>query len=116
LRKGMEGEGGGYLGALKGMEGVQAAVTLPFGEGLKKERALFQECMASPQSKGQIHAFFAEREATKIPDVPAGTIAMKIERAVVIGAGTMGGGIAMNFAHPGIPVTAVRIAQDLPQR
>src|SRR5438067_7135218 len=68
--------------------------------------------MASPQSKGQIHAFFAEREATKIPDVPPGTPARKIERAAVIGAGTMGGGIAMNFANAGIPVTVVEVAQD----
>src|SRR3970040_1307842 len=62
-----------YLAPFKCIEAVQAAVTLPFADGLKKERALFQECMASPQSKGQIHAFFAEREATKIPDVPPGT-------------------------------------------
>src|SRR5438067_11551602 len=68
--------------------------------------------MASPQSKGQIHAFFAEREATKIPDVPPGTPARKIERAAVIGAGTMGGGIAMNFANAGIPVTVVEVAQE----
>ena len=51
---------------------VQAAVTLPFDGGLKRERELFQECMASPQSKAQLHVFFAEREATKIPDVPPG--------------------------------------------
>ena len=108
FKKGIEREARGYLAPFKCIEAVQAAVTLPFAEGLKRERQLFQECMASPQSKGQIHAFFAEREATKIPDVPPGTPARKIERAAVIGAGTMGGGIAMNFANAGIPVTVVK--------
>jgi 3-hydroxyacyl-CoA dehydrogenase len=112
FRKSIEREARGYLAPFKCIEAVQAAVTLPFPEGLKKERVLFQECMASPQSKGQIHAFFAEREATKIPDVPPGTPAKKIERAAVIGAGTMGGGIAMNFANAGIPVTVVEVGQD----
>ncbi len=112
FRKGIEREARGYLAPFKCMEAVQAAVTLPFAEGLKKERALFQECMASPQSKGQIHAFFAEREATKIPDVPPGTPTKKIELAAVIGAGTMGGGIAMNFANAGIPVTLLEVKQD----
>jgi 3-hydroxyacyl-CoA dehydrogenase len=112
FRKSIEREARGYLAPFKCIEAVQAAVNLPFAEGLKKERELFQECMASPQSKGQIHAFFAEREATKIPDVPPGTPAKKIERATIIGAGTMGGGIAMNFANAGIPVTVVEVAQD----
>src|SRR5229473_3625277 len=112
FRKSIEREARGYLAPFKCIEAVQAAVTLPFAEGLKRERQLFQECMASPQSKGQIHAFFAEREATKIPDVPPGTPARKIERAAVVGAGTMGGGIAMNFANAGIPVTVVEVAQD----
>src|SRR5712691_11097042 len=112
FRKSIEREARGYLAPFKCIEAVQAAVTLPFAEGLKRERALFQECMASPQSKGQIHAFFAEREATKIPDVPPGTPAKKIERVAVIGAGTMGGGIAMNFANAGIPVTVVEMAQE----
>ena len=112
FRKSIEREARGYLAPFKCIEAVQAAVTLPFAEGMKKERELFQECMASPQSRGQIHAFFAEREATKIPDVPVGTPTKKIERAAVIGAGTMGGGIAMNFANAGIPVTVVEVAQD----
>ncbi len=112
FKKGIEREARGYLAPFKCIEAVQAAVTLPFAEGLKRERQLFQECMASPQSKGQIHAFFAEREATKIPDVPPGTPARKIERAAVIGAGTMGGGIAMNFANAGIPVTVVEMSQE----
>src|SRR5712691_10204699 len=112
FRKSIEREARGYLAPFKCIEAVQAAVTLPFAEGLKRERQLFQECMASPQSKGQIHAFFAEREATKIPDVPPGTPARKIERAAVIGAGTMGGGIAMNFANAGIPVTVVEVTQE----
>ncbi|HTY78563.1 MAG TPA: 3-hydroxyacyl-CoA dehydrogenase NAD-binding domain-containing protein [Candidatus Bathyarchaeia archaeon] len=112
FRKSIEREARGYLAPFKCIEAVQAAVSLPFAEGLKKERALFQECMASSQSKGQIHAFFAEREATKIPDVPPGTPTKKIDRAAVIGAGTMGGGIAMNFANAGIPVTVVEVTQE----
>jgi len=112
FRKGIEREARGYFAPFKCIEAVQAAVTLPFPEGLKRERALFLECMASPQSKGQIHAFFAEREANKIPDVPPGTPARKVERAAVIGAGTMGGGIAMNFANAGIPVTVVEVTKE----
>ncbi len=86
------------------IESVEAAVRLPFGEGLKKERALFLECRESEQSRGQRHVFFAEREAAKIPDVPRDTPPLAIESAAVIGCGTMGAGIAMCFADAGIPV------------
>jgi 3-hydroxyacyl-CoA dehydrogenase len=79
---------------------------------MKRERELFQELMASPESKAQRYFFFAEREAAKIPDVPADTPTKEIKKAAVIGAGTMGGGIAMNFANAGIPVTVVEVAKD----
>src|SRR6266849_5654067 len=94
------------------VKAVEAAVSLPFADGLKRERELFVELLNSPESKAQRYFFFAEREAAKIPDVPADTPAKDIKKAAVIGAGTMGGGIAMNFANVGIPVTVVEVAQD----
>jgi 3-hydroxyacyl-CoA dehydrogenase len=91
---------------------VEAAVSLPFEAGIKRERELFAELMASPESKAQRYFFFAEREAAKIPDVPADTPVKDVKKAAVIGAGTMGGGIAMNFANVGIPVTVVEMGQE----
>ncbi|MBI3706562.1 MAG: enoyl-CoA hydratase/isomerase family protein [Proteobacteria bacterium] len=97
----------GLLSPHKIVDAVEAAVTLPFDEGLKRERELFLECLASPQSLGLRHMFFAEREAAKIPDLPAEAPVRAIARAGIVGAGTMGGGIAMCFANAGIPVTVV---------
>src|SRR4030095_10592360 len=94
------------------IKAVEAAVNLPFAEGIKRERELFVELLNSPESKAQRYFFFAEREAAKIPDVPVDTPAKEIKKAAVIGAGTMGGGSAMTFANPGIPVTVVEGAQD----
>jgi len=94
------------------IKAVEAAVNLPFDAGLKRERELFAELLTSPESKAQRYFFFAEREAAKIPDVPGDTPARDIKKAAVIGAGTMGGGIAMNFANAGIPVTVVEVAKD----
>jgi 3-hydroxyacyl-CoA dehydrogenase len=94
------------------IKAVEAAVGLPFAEGLKRERELFAELLTSPESKAQRYFFFAEREAAKIPDVPADTPAKDVKKAAVIGAGTMGGGIAMNFANAGIPVTVVEVNQE----
>ena len=91
---------------------VEAAVNLPFDQGLERERELFIEVLSSLESKAQRYFFFAEREAAKIPDVPADTPTKEIRQAAVIGAGTMGGGIAMNFANVGIPVIVVEVAQD----
>jgi len=86
------------------IDAVEAATKLPFEEGLKREAELFQDCLFSDQSKALIHVFFGEREVAKIPDVPKETPLIPINRAAVVGAGTMGGGIAMNFANAGIPV------------
>jgi 3-hydroxyacyl-CoA dehydrogenase len=94
------------------VKAVEAAVSLPFDAGITRERELFAELLTSPESKAQRYFFFAEREAAKIPDVPADTAPKDIKRAAVIGAGTMGGGIAMNFANVGIPVTVVEMAKD----
>ena len=94
------------------VKAVEAAVSLPFDQGIKRERELFVELLNSPESKAQRYFFFAEREAAKIPDVPTDTPAREIKKAAVIGAGTMGGGIAMNFANAGIPVTVVEVAPE----
>jgi 3-hydroxyacyl-CoA dehydrogenase len=93
------------------IEAVEAAATLPFDQGLKRERELFAKLLGGEQSKAQRYFFFAEREAAKIPDVPSDTPAKTIRKAAVIGAGTMGGGIAMNFANAGIPVTIIEAEQ-----
>jgi len=91
---------------------VQAAVELPFDEGLKRERELFLELLTSPESAAQRYYFFAEREAAKVLDVPADTPQREIKKAGIVGAGTMGGGIAMNFANAGIPVTLLEVRQE----
>ncbi|HEV8143179.1 MAG TPA: 3-hydroxyacyl-CoA dehydrogenase NAD-binding domain-containing protein [Methylomirabilota bacterium] len=112
FRKSVARQTRGFRAPENCIKAVEAAVNLPFDEGLKRERELFQELMASPESKAQRYFFFAEREAAKIPDVPASTPAKDIKKAAIIGAGTMGGGIAMNFANAGIPVTVVEIQKD----
>src|SRR5580765_4873726 len=112
FRKSVARQTRGFRAPENCIKAVEAAVNLPFAEGLKRERELFVELLNSPESKAQRYFFFAEREAAKIPDVPADTPAKEIKKAAVIGAGTMGGGIAMNFANAGIPVTVVEVAQD----
>ena len=94
------------------VEAVEAAITQSFEDGMAKERELFLECVQSDQSAAQRHAFFAEREVAKIPDVPADTPTRTIETAAVLGAGTMGGGIAMNFANAGIPVHVLETSPE----
>ncbi|BBK29995.1 short chain enoyl-CoA hydratase /3-hydroxyacyl-CoA dehydrogenase [Stella humosa] len=90
---------------------VQAAVELPFDEGIAYERALCDELKASAQSRAQRHIFFAERDAAKVPGVGRDTPVARIGQAAVIGAGTMGGGIAMCLASAGIPVTLIETTQ-----
>ncbi len=94
------------------IKAVEAAVALPFDQGIARERELFLELLASPESRAQRYVFFAEREAAKIPDVPSDTPAREIRTAAVIGSGTMGGGIAMCFANAGIPVTVVDVSRE----
>jgi 3-hydroxyacyl-CoA dehydrogenase len=90
---------------------VAASVTMPFDDGIRFERERFMHLMQTTESKALRHAFFAERLASKIPDVPADTPTRAIRKAAVIGAGTMGGGIAMNFANAGIPVVMLETQQ-----
>ncbi len=94
------------------IESVRNAFTLPFDEGLKAERALFDVLVKGQQSQAQRHIFFAEREAAKVSDLSKDLKGARVARAAVIGAGTMGGGIAMCFANVGIPVTLVEVGED----
>ncbi len=98
------------------VEAVRNAITLPFEEGLKREGELFRKLVTGDQSKAQRHIFFAEREAARVPGIPEGTKRRPITSGAVIGAGTMGGGIAMCFANAGIPVTIVETGRDLLQK
>jgi 3-hydroxyacyl-CoA dehydrogenase len=103
---------GPFPAPLKCVEAVAAAATMKFDDGLKFERELFVQLVQSTESKALRHAFFAERAASKIPDVPEGTPVRPIKSAAVIGAGTMGGGIAMNFANAGLPVKILEMKQE----
>src|SRR5260221_405685 len=94
----------GLLAQLAAIDAVEAATKLPFDRGCQKEEELFTKCLFSDQSKALIHAFFGEREVAKIPDVPKETPALGVNSVGIVGAGTMGGGIAMVFANAGIPV------------
>ena len=91
---------------------IEAAVALPFDQGIARERALFEELESSIESQAQRYAFFAERNTSKIPDVPSATRTLEVNTVGVVGAGTMGGGIAMNFLNAGIPVTLVEMSQE----
>ncbi len=91
---------------------VEAAVSLSYEDAVARENELFMLCMKSTHSKAQRHLFFAEREVAKIPDVPKDTPLRPIKQVAVIGGGTMGGGIAMNFANVGIPVLLKEITQE----
>ncbi|ENZ81373.1 3-hydroxyacyl-CoA dehydrogenase, short chain enoyl-CoA hydratase [Caulobacter vibrioides OR37] len=97
----------GFMAPENNIKCIEAAVNLPFDEGLQEERKLFMELMSGSQSAAQRYVFFAERQAAKIPDVPDDTPTIPIKKVGVIGAGTMGGGIAMNFLNAGIPVTII---------
>jgi 3-hydroxyacyl-CoA dehydrogenase len=97
---------------LKCVEAVAASAKMKFDDGMKFERELFLGLMFTPECKALRHAFTAERATTKIPDVPADTPVRDIKKIAVIGAGTMGGGITMNFLNAGIPVVMLEMKQD----
>ncbi|MGH9537218.1 MAG: 3-hydroxyacyl-CoA dehydrogenase NAD-binding domain-containing protein [Terriglobales bacterium] len=92
------------IAPLAAIDAIEAATRLPFEQGCETEARLFIDCLYSDQSKALIHVFFGEREVAKIPDIPKETAVRPINSAAVVGAGTMGGGIAMTFANAGIPV------------
>jgi len=97
-------------------EAVSWTLDVPFDEALKKERESFMRLVAGDQSKAQRYAFFSEREAAKVSGVPEGTKPRPVERVAIIGAGTMGGGIAMSFANAGIPVTLIETGEEALKR
>src|SRR5436305_10051386 len=94
----------GLIAPVAAISAVEAATKMPFEEGCKVEEKLFIDCLFSQQSKSLIHVFFSEREVNKIPDIPKETPIIPVKSAAVVGAGTMGGGIAMVLANAGLPV------------
>jgi 3-hydroxyacyl-CoA dehydrogenase len=102
----------GQIAPAKAIEAVEAAATLPFLDAVKKEAELFQQCLHSEQSKGLIHIFFGERVVAKIHGIGKETSRRTIEKAAVVGAGTMGGGITMAYVNAGIPVVLKEINQE----
>src|SRR5215213_1284917 len=102
----------GFDAPMKNVEAVKVACEKPYAEGVLDERKLFMELMSGTQAKAQQYFFFAERKANKIEGLPENTTPRDIKRVGVIGAGTMGGGISMNFLSAGIPVTIVEMGQD----
>jgi 3-hydroxyacyl-CoA dehydrogenase len=94
----------GLTAPFAAIDAVEAATKLPFDEGVQVERKLFEQCLFSDQAKALMHVFFAEREVAKIPGLSPEAKPIEIKQAAIIGAGTMGGGIAMNFANAGVPV------------
>ncbi|MEP0069116.1 3-hydroxyacyl-CoA dehydrogenase NAD-binding domain-containing protein [Pyruvatibacter sp.] len=112
FRKSIARKTRGFLAPEYNIQCIEAAVNLPFDEGMKVEAKLFRELVTGEQSAAQRHVFFAERQVAKIPDVPKDTPQIDVKSVGIIGAGTMGGGIAMNFVNAGIPVTIVEQAQE----
>jgi 3-hydroxyacyl-CoA dehydrogenase len=106
----------GQFAPLRIIDSIEAACTRPKEEAFRLERQYFLECRDSPQRKALTHVFFAEREARRIPGLPADTEPLPVRSAAVIGAGTMGGGIAMNFANAGIPVALLEVSPQALER
>jgi 3-hydroxyacyl-CoA dehydrogenase len=102
----------GFRAPEANIECIEAAVNLPFDDGIAVERRLFRELIEGPQSAAQRYLFFAEREIWKIPGLAPDTPTIPVRAVGIVGAGTMGGGIAMNFANAGIPVTIVETTQE----
>ncbi|OZG73568.1 3-hydroxyacyl-CoA dehydrogenase [Hahella sp. CCB-MM4] len=111
-RSGIARQTRGFYAPERCIQAVEAAVELPFEQGLERENELFLECLQTPQARGQQHIFFAERAAFHVEDYDRDTPVRNIAKVGVIGAGTMGGGIAMNFANAGIPVMILELKQE----
>ena len=112
FRKSIARKTRGFLAPEYNIQCIEAAVNKPFDEGVKVERDLFTKLVTGSQSAAQRYVFFAERQVNKIPDIPRETELKEVNSVGVIGAGTMGGGISMNFANVGIPVTIVEQNQE----
>ena len=100
----------GFNAPFRAIDAVEASLSLSFADGLKKERALFEACNATVEARALQYAFFAERQAAKVKDLPKDTPAQAIDRAAVVGGGTMGRGIAMVFADADIPVALLEVS------
>jgi 3-hydroxyacyl-CoA dehydrogenase len=111
-RQGLAKSARGFFAPERCIQTVEAAVELPFADGLVREGELFMECMRSKEARAQQHFFFAERAASHVTDYDKSTPVRDIKTVGIIGAGTMGGGIAMNFANAGIPVTMLELKQE----
>jgi 3-hydroxyacyl-CoA dehydrogenase len=116
FRRRLASKARGQLAPFRIVDAIEAAGTRPKEEAFRLERDYFLECRDSPQRKALTHVFFAEREARRIPGLPADTQPLPIRTAAVIGAGTMGGGIAMNFANAGIPVALLEVSGEALER
>jgi 3-hydroxyacyl-CoA dehydrogenase len=116
FRSKLETKARGQLAPWKIVEAIEAACTAPKDEAFRLERQAFVECRDSPQRQALVHVFFAEREARRIPGLAEDVRPLPIKRAAVIGAGTMGGGIAMNFANAGIPVQVLELSAQALER
>jgi len=116
FRKSVAKQTRGYFAPERCIQCVEAAVALPLQDGLKRERELFMECMSNPQARALQHVFFSERQVSRIPGIGKETPRREIKRVGIIGAGTMGGGIAMNFANVGIPVTMLEVQEEALER
>jgi 3-hydroxyacyl-CoA dehydrogenase len=108
----IKGVAGPFPAPAKCADAIAASLTKSFAEGMKVEREIFIGLMGTPESRALRHLFAAERAASKIPDIPDDTPTRKIAKVGVIGAGTMGGGITMNFLNAGIPVTILEMKQE----
>ncbi len=111
-RKAIARKARGQPAPFSAIAAVEAACTLPFPAGLAEERRLFAELENSPEARALRYAFFAEREVGKLPHLPKATAAVEVKTAAVVGAGTMGGGIAMSFADNGLPVKLMDASQE----
>ena len=116
FRHKLERKARGQLAPWRIVDCIEAACTQPREEAFRLERQYFEECRDSPQRKALMHIFFAEREARRIPEVPSSVQPLAIRSAAVVGAGTMGGGIAMSFANAGIPVRLLEVSQEALER
>jgi 3-hydroxyacyl-CoA dehydrogenase len=116
FRRRLTGRARGQLAPFRIVDAIEAASTRPKEEAFRLEREYFLECRDSPQRRALTHVFFAEREARRIPGLPRDTQPRPIRAAAVVGAGTMGGGIAMSFANAGIPVTLLEVSDGALER
>jgi len=112
IRTQLERTARGMQAPFRCLESVANTLSMPFADGWVREAEISRETIASVESRSLVHAFFAERQVSRIPDISAATARRTIKRTTIIGAGTMGGGIAMSFANSGLPVTLVETGQE----